>query len=247
MRILIIPDIHNFVYYVDKLIGIVPHDKVIFLGDYFDNFYDNPQIVEQTAVWLRHSLNCKNRIHLFGNHDIDYAYPHNNTLLCPGFTQEKSDRINKVLDKEHWDQLKLFHYEDNFFFSHAGINIKEIPFNPNYEPRNPIQLNEWLKECSKVAFKCAEAGCGHILLSYGTRMGWKRPGGLLWQDWDDFRAIPNINQIVGHTPDMTKVRFKYIPNKINPNSFNACLDTCGEYYGILEDGKFSYHKNILKK
>ena len=53
MKYLILPDVHNRWEKVEKIIKSVKSDKVIFLGDYFDDFGDNPQIIADVADWYR--------------------------------------------------------------------------------------------------------------------------------------------------------------------------------------------------
>lgn len=244
MKILIIPDLHNHINWVERLIAKESPDLTIYQGDYFDDFGDNPLIAQQTATWLKQSLHQPNRIHLFGNHDIDYCWPSNPYLYSPGFTLEKSKAINKVLSRKDWNKLKLFYIHDNWIFSHAGINKAELPYNPTVDITNILQLKPFIEKCEVDALANAANNQSHILLAYGTRMGEIRPGGVLWQDWSRFRPIPKINQIVGHTPSH-KVRFKNIPNNTKCVSFNVCLDTANKYYGTLENGIFTHIRNIM--
>jgi len=53
MRSLIIPDIHHHTENADYWLNSQRHDRVIFLGDYFDNFGDNESDARLTARWLR--------------------------------------------------------------------------------------------------------------------------------------------------------------------------------------------------
>jgi len=49
MRTLIVPDMHNRVDKVVRLITEIPHDRIVFLGDYFDDFHDTEHIAEKAA------------------------------------------------------------------------------------------------------------------------------------------------------------------------------------------------------
>ena len=61
IKTIIIPDIHNDYHTAEKIIKKENPDKIIFLGDYFDDFYDT---IKDVTKWLVKSLQQKNRIHL---------------------------------------------------------------------------------------------------------------------------------------------------------------------------------------
>lgn len=123
MRILIIPDVHNRWEKVEKIIKLVSADQVIFLGDYFDDFGDDPHIISKTANWFKHSVHQPNRIHLCGNHDIQYWQKDNPRVRCSGYDQYKSIAINDIVESRDWEKLKFFHVLDNrWLLSHAGVH-----------------------------------------------------------------------------------------------------------------------------
>jgi len=94
MKIMIIPDIHTKFGIAETIIERENPDNVVFLGDYFDSFDDSLEVTEQTALWLKDSLEKKNRIHLLGNHDLSYLYP--DTHPCSGYSVGKLWTIKKV-------------------------------------------------------------------------------------------------------------------------------------------------------
>src|SRR6266705_1062443 len=125
MNYLIIPDIHTRCGIAEK---IVKHhqndvDKVVFLGDYFDDFGDDPRLASETADWFRHSVNQPNRIHICGNHDVHYWFKDCNEIRCSGYEQFKSIAINDIVTKKDWEKL-IFHYviDDKWLLSHAGVH-----------------------------------------------------------------------------------------------------------------------------
>lgn len=61
------------------------------------------------------------------------------------------------------------------------------------------------------------------------RGGRQKFGGILWCDWERFKPIPGVRQVMGHTPG-TEVRFR---------KNDVCLDTNLRHYGLLEDGKLT--------
>ena len=122
---IIISDIHNRVGWIEEALKspiLQPYDKIICLGDYFDDFHDTFNDIINSAKWLKQSLHKPNRIHLFGTHDIWYRFPNNHFIMASGNTEEKMYVINNVLDLEDWDILRLFQYEQNFLISNAGVH-----------------------------------------------------------------------------------------------------------------------------
>jgi len=63
-KIIAIGDIHNHWVEAEQIASL--YDKthrIIFTGDYFDDFGDTAQDAIQTAQWLKESLDKPNRIH----------------------------------------------------------------------------------------------------------------------------------------------------------------------------------------
>ncbi|NIP98144.1 MAG: hypothetical protein GWO24_33865 [Akkermansiaceae bacterium] len=220
MRTLIIPDLHNHIDSADEWIARYPADRIVFLGDYFDSFDDTPETARATAIWLRDSLACPERIHLWGNHDLAYAFPRNPNLRCSGFTPEKESVIREILTHRHWQQLRLVHLEPpNFLMVHAGLH------RPLFE--HPVEglTIERIASRGAEALGNARADIPDPVLDLG---------GAVWLRWWNLEVLPEFNQIVGHTPQ------NEIGIKRGHGAFNACLDTMGRYLGLIEDGQFSY-------
>jgi len=194
-NLLIIGDIHNKVGLADLYLKRFPDTSVIFLGDYFDDFGDTEEDATHTAEWLKESLTHSNRIHLIGNHD--YPYMVNGRVICPGWTKEKQHAVNKVLSPEDWAKFKFFHYEKNYYFSHAGITKYWFgkPLDGEIDPQR-------VEEVVLLAHSNAMAGLNAdpLWAADQCRGGWHDVGGLLWCDWRVLEHLPGVNQIVGHTP-----------------------------------------------
>ena len=224
MKTLIIPDIHNEVENASHWIETQKYDQVIYLGDFFDSFGDTVLDARKTAYWLKGELKHDNRIFLLSNHDAPYRFPKNDQLYCPGFTHEKSNRINEILTQEDWFRFKLFHNIDNWYFSHAGIHPKFIPY---------VGIEFFYRVCNE-ALENAKANIPDSLFSAGyARGGSDEHGGILWMDWSALVPMSGINQVVGHTP------YRWIRELRTSESENYCLDVMNaSVCGILEDGKF---------
>ncbi len=240
MKTIIISDLHNRVDWVEHALSsllLKPYDNVIFLGDYFDDFNDTPKDVLNSAKWLKQSLSKPKRIHLYGTHDMWYRFPDNPFLQASGNTKKKSDAINHILTTKDWNLLKLYHYEQNFLFTHAGVHsylIEKYALKNNLNTQEVI--NQIIKPATENALKDVETKNTNLWLDAGfARGGMQIVGGITWLDWhDEFEPVPDLNQIVGHT------ELRYPEEKITDNSKNYCLDTKNKHIGILENGIFTY-------
>ncbi len=261
MKTIIISDLHNRIDFVELALSspiLEPYDRVLFLGDYFDDFNDTIQDTRNVAKWLRKSLYEPNRIHLMGTHDMWYRFPSNHFLKASGNTINKAYAIDHILTDEDWNILKLFHYEQNFLMTHAGVHQylinqyisenKDVlsKYTYNIENRQMLSLNtqeiidKIIKPATDEAFICANRNMQNSWLDAGLSRGGAQPvGGITWLDWRyEFDPIPDLNQIVGHTES-------HIPQSKNTDSSeNYCLDTRNAHIGILEDGIFKYVETI---
>lgn len=194
-NLLVIGDIHNKVALAENYISRFPDTPVIFMGDYFDDFGDDPESARHTAEWLKESLSKPNRVHLIGNHDLPYML--NGGVICPGWTVEKNEVVQEVLTSEDWDKFDFFHYEKNYYFSHAGITQQWFgkPLEGTFDPEHVQKIvhNSWNDLRAGIQ-------CEPIWAADRWRGGQHDVGGLLWCDWRGLDHLHNINQIVGHTP-----------------------------------------------
>lgn len=207
MRTLIIPDIHNQTENADHWLQTQKYDRIVFLGDFFDNYEDSACEAAKTALWLRERMEARDDVFLLGNHDAAYLFP--DALECLGFTRAKSRAIHEVLKPRHWQRFQLAHFEQGWLLSHAGFHPVWIK-----EP----SVKNILSRCGKAMRLAKKRIVDPILGAGEDRGGLQRFGGPLWMDFDNFLPIPKINQIVGHTPD------EAVREKITSNSRNYCLD-----------------------
>lgn len=204
---LIIPDIHLQYKRAENIIKHVSPDKTVFLGDYFDDFGDDYRDNLITAEWLKNSLKDPSRIHLFGNHDVSYAFG-DKRYFCSGYETGKDYAINSVMTPEDWKKLLLYTKVGDYYCSHAGL--QEAIFKNNANGRDVDTFLQ--EECNKaldIAFANKDP---HYLLGAGkSRGGFLRYGGIIWCDANEFRPIRGIKQIFGHTPQKTP-RFVFADN-----------------------------------
>lgn len=257
MKTIIIPDLHNRFSFVELALMspvLQPYDRAIFLGDYFDDFYDTPQDVASSARWLKQSIYRPNRIHLLGTHDMWYRFPDNPFIMASGNTEEKSNAINHVLNGKDWNLVIPYHYEQDFLMSHAGVHpyiigqyaLKNKQIFGKYIAGNNLQLSTQeiidriIKPATEEGLEDVKNNIMNSWFEAGfARGGTQKVGGITWLDWQrEFQHIPDLNQIVGHS------EVQIPEQKSTPNSKNYCIDTKSRYIGILEDGELTYVETI---
>jgi hypothetical protein len=236
MVTLIIPDLHHKVKWLEEFIAYLKYDEIVLLGDYFDDFGDNPEIAGNTAEWLAWSIRQPKRIHLLGNHDLPYLTPEtgdNAELFCSGFSHLKKRAIQNHISFDKLNSFRLVYFTQNWALSHAGIHKYHFE-----HPVNGVSQKHTEKLCHE-ALEGVKVGIVSPILRAGRSRGGRLPvGGITWLDWNwDFKPIKGLNQIVGHTKSGS-VRYNHMPNKSRPDSINICLDTDCRKLGKVIDGKF---------
>jgi hypothetical protein len=257
MKTIIIPDIHNRFDFVELALSspaLLPYDNVVFLGDYFDDFDDTPEIAANSATWLKQSLHKPNRIHLWGTHDLWYRFPDNHFIMASGNTEEKANAINHVLTNKDWNLIRPYYYNQDFLVTHAGVHNHLIDYYvinnkqvfDKYIVDNNLQLStqETIDLIIKPATDEALIDANDIISNNWfeagfARWGMYKVGGITWLDWQkEFQPISGLNQIVGHSELLLPEQ------KSTYNSKNYCLDTKSEHIGILENGEFTYVETL---
>jgi hypothetical protein len=229
-RTLILPDLHHQWEKAEKIIKYESADQIVFLGDYQDDFGDDYRIALETAKWLKSSLEKPNRIHLMGNHDINYAIPHR-SYKCSGYEAGKDYAINSVLKESDWRKLKTHTWVGSYLCSHAGVHKF---FYEKYGSGKPF--NTWIDEICTEAMENAYAHkpALPILRAGRSRGGIEMYGGIMWCDSSEFVGIDGINQIFGHTPSKMPYWKDFGSPTSKEHSRNLALDNYGHsnYYAI---------------
>jgi hypothetical protein len=258
-NILIIPDLHQRYGWVVPCLNALKgtYDKVVFLGDYLDDFNDHPEEVSETANLVKYLLHTKDFgkiTMLHGNHDFAYRFWHYKFLQCSGNEQWKHGIVASILTENDWSKMKLFHYERDssgreWYFSHGGLHTKFFA-----HPLNGI-TKQYVTEVCKKTVEDARMGVYNPVHQAGRARGnfGQTVGGILWLDWnEEFLPIENVNQIVGHTPRKQPEKYppvhaRYGSNKkiIQPilNSENWCFDTHSHHLCLWKDGVVSVIEN----
>lgn len=195
-RLLCFGDIHLKHELVENILLEIEqdYDVILFLGDYFDDHNKTLQDTENTAKWLKESIYKENRIYLYGNHDFHYRFFKNNFVKGSGFSRNKADIINKIIDKNDWNKLLFYYVDQGYIFSHAGFSRNLL------HPIKGFDVNFINQKISQDLHQTLN-GDPSIMFGIGkARNGFNEKGGILWQDWVyEFEPIKEYPQIVGHT------------------------------------------------
>ena len=191
-------------------------DLTVFLGDYFDDFYDSEFEALAMAQWLKENIHNDKRVFLLGNHDFQYMLPAG-TIMCSGYTAAKHRAINSVLTYEDWNKFEYFFAKDNFWFSHAGITEQWF-----LHPMLGVS-EETIKRTLDEVKENVRARNGNYNPVWAVdrhRGGEYDKGGLLWNHSTNSEFFPGITQVIGHTP----IRSPFAMSGLE-NSKNIFMDT----------------------
>ncbi len=222
MKTLIFPDVHTRHIFVDEVVKREKPDRVVMLGDFFDQFHDTPSENRKTAKWLKQ---CGYEW-CYGNHDVHYAFS-NPRMPCSGYEMEKKEAINEVMTHKDWEKGKFFIQVDDWLCTHAGLHPYHIPM---MVPGKSVIDWLWKQEC--IARARLNTQMEHWFWAAGmARGGSEHRGGILWCDFNmEFEPVPGLNQIFGHTPQAAPAVMA------GPEGVNICLDTHLNHYVRIVDG-----------
>lgn len=231
-KILIIPDVHTRYEEVEKIVTKHPDaTKIITLGDWFDNWYDAPRVNRDTAKYVKSKLEDPRWVFLLGNHDVSYGFTSKHTL-CSGYTREKADAINEVLDVNDWDKFDFFYWlDDTILCSHAGLHVNYVHLMQDNLPK----IKEFLAKEEVLASQALRQKKPHWFYNVGLcRGGYNRVGGIIWCDSDlEYKPVPGITQIFGHT--FQESHKPYIIKDTNTATISYNIDTAIRHYMVYED------------
>lgn len=239
-NILVIPDVHTKFEKAERIISkFAKTHKFVFVGDFFDQFGDTPELNASTAHWLKTTMEkFPEWVYLFGNHDLIY-HPHY-SCMCSGFSTAKKTAINEVLSIDDWNKLKYFHFENKHWFTHAGLS-RFWHQHPMGESINADNLQRIVDEALVKLSKDDHSNA--VWASSRSRGGTDLVGSLLWQDWRDLELIPNLKQVVGHTP-IKKIN-TIADNVSNASITNVDTSASGVYFHeLLEIDEYGNKKVI---
>lgn len=199
MRVLFVGDIHNHMYIfddVERLDKEFNFDRIIFLGDYVDDWdTDNHQSLETlNKIFSLKETSPDKYTFLIGNHELSYL-----GYKCSGHMEELEDIMRQKLT-ENINKLDFFTTvqcgEIEYVCTHAGLNNGYI--NMFLGGRDIWKDTMELMNKSKMNNLEMLAMCSYM------RGGKDEFSSFLWTDKREHSifAEPKIikHQIVGHTP-----------------------------------------------
>lgn len=224
MKTIVIGDLHGKTVW--EQIEPKKYDKIIFLGDYVDN-YDSTdeEIIENLKAIIKFKKQHKDKVVLLiGNHDIQYM-DGGRLMVCSGYRDSYAKELNLIFQNNEDLFLEFFVIQgknkyggNNYVFSHAGFSrslceIYEISFNKY--PDTPCHIGD-------------RSGLYNIGKSRG---GLHEHGGIFWADKSELESdyLPAIHQVVGHSKVKDFVRYGDHKSSI---AFVDCLDSVTKFYEI---------------
>lgn len=203
MKVLFVGDVHNHTYMfndVQRLDKEHNFDKIIFLGDYVDDWNTtNKESLETLDKVIELKTNNPEKyIFCIGNHELSYlGYP------CSGH-QKEMDNLVRLKLIENLDCFVSYTTiqlgDDLFYCSHAGfVNDYLI---------NELQPNNTKWEDNIKSLKYNILSRLHLMTPCSYFRGGRYPySSFLWADRRELMYCPDNliipYQIVGHTPALT--------------------------------------------
>lgn len=244
MNCLIIPDVHEDVKWVEKILekeNLCDIDKIIFLGDWFDSKSEKSVGAKETCKFmmvLDHQYGDKISW-CVANHDIPYYFDihflrknkrvKGNPFYNGSYSHTKARKISKVLTDEFISKQKLAHVVDNVLYTHAGATPDLIPTRLDENEKVCLDIDKFLEECDSV-MKNFVYKSGHPFFRVGkVRGGSSKTGGLIWCDgtYEFWTTAEMPFSIFAHTPQYM------VPNILNNH---LKLDFRQTRYAIIKDG-----------
>ena len=178
------------------------YDKVVFLGDYVDEWDAVPEasynLLYDLIAYKKDNLNKV--ILLLGNHDLSEWF--GRPFACSGFNPTTHTLVSSLLNKDNnWNLFQIAYAQDGILFTHAGVT-KEWWLENLMDCHTAEQVADqfqWVlenrntdDEAERIFFNLAQAGY--------ARGGYGYPSPV----WADARELMEssiqMEQIVGHTP-----------------------------------------------
>lgn len=201
-KILVCGDLHTKIHILDRVIEqSKDYDRVIFLGDYVDEWNASP---DASFNLLRRLINFKKEnedkvVLCYGNHDASYAFGGN--FRCSGFNPITKMLVEDLFLKNQ-ELFNVSYEEADILFTHAGLTNGWVKDN-KLEGHDAKSYSEALEHAFRN--RGVDDTSNHIFKALSTAGGAR--GGIhspspLWADYTELIAdsVPHITQVVGHTP-----------------------------------------------
>lgn len=224
-HVLVIPDVHLRIKQLKNILGEWGgRGRVIFLGDFFDDFGDSTERNAEMARFLKEEvLGRDDYTVLMGNHDLHYHPKCPRELRCSGFSEEKLKAIGEVLSLDDFLKFRWATTEGGFLLTHAGLHPRLLP---PFAEIDSGKISAWVNDSCDKALDLMDASEPLLRAGY-IRFGSQPVGGVVWMDMREYEHIPNLRQIFGHTPLQTY-------SKDGPDDESSfCIDTNLQCAGVI--------------
>lgn len=201
MKILVCGDLHTKFHIlkdVEKLID--DYDKLIFLGDYVDEWNEQPSASYEL---LKEIVEFKGEhkdkvVLLFGNHCLSEWK--GGIFQCSGYNPI-THLITSPIFEYHKDLFDIAYAEDNILFTHAGLTFswaKEYLGTELSSPRDYAHLLNY-------KFHTEDENFMRGLAKAGSARGGSGMPSPIWVDRSEliYDRPPDFRQVVGHSPVVT--------------------------------------------
>lgn len=221
MQLLIIPDIHTKVDLAHSIIDLQYNqvDQIVMLGDYVDDFDDNPAIMLRTLEAVGKWQQDEKIVMLCGNHEAAYMHPR---MRCRGWDEAKQWAWDLSIQAKKFDPkgFATHWYVDDLLLTHAGLAEGRDLISQDQKLHNFIQNGIYYEE-----------------LDYHKRDGGGNERGSIITSRPHYTApTRKYKQIFGHTPTtgITKHYQNNGVNKVDLDFWYANIDTHLNTYVIVD-------------
>jgi hypothetical protein len=184
MKILTIPDVHGTDHWRSIVSEINNYDKIIFMGDYFDNWTNHwPEQGENFQAIMAFKEMFPNKvITLWGNHDTSYYLGEH----CSGYQPHRDIDIVDLIKaaRKNLDAIAIF---DGVIYAHGGVSalwMKQAGIT------SPTEINQLFLERVNFFRWVGPSGSGN---NDNEGPLWIRPYAL------SENGVAGYNQVVGHS------------------------------------------------
>lgn len=183
-KVRFVGDIHGQLGVLEQALDF--DGKVVFVGDFVDSFRKSPEDQYKCVKMVCEEIANGDVEAVFGNHELSYIYPQK--MACSGW----NGRMQTYFDHELRDlvlkHFKPFTVVEGILVTHAGLT-KQLWEDQHLTLENfPKVLTEWWEDHYSPFFQVG-----------ATRGGMWEFGGPLWCDQREFKAVPGLRQIFGHS------------------------------------------------
>lgn len=229
LKTISIGDIHGRWYW--KGIDPKQYDKIIFVGDYVDQFppMTDTEIQSNLLDIIQFKKDNPDKvILLLGNHDIQYLFLEDG-FGCSGFRPSMAESLYSIFTHNK-DLFQAAFQIGNYIWTHAGISTIWYDYN-----KNVIEKTAEKFETANLADTFNHMlwmNSNRLLHQVGRCRGGAYPcGGITWADRRETSTdrMPGLHQIVGHTPIKQITTFGDQENSI------TYIDVLNEVYYAEQD------------